>query len=447
MFSHYLIHVVALFTWLSGGLAFEDQPLFVLRESPQAVKKPHAPFPRLIADFEPQRALVLSVSDWQPHHAPVFQQIVDKTHGHLDLIVLCNTQAQFVMVMGWLDSMGERSTHLHFVLLELDTIWLRDFGPLFAETAEGQTQLLDFLYAGERPKDERLPHVWAERTKTKLVQVPFTLQGGNLLGNGQHFAIATSRIFNDNAILFPYPTPGMDTVYEGRKIVFEAFLESCNLEQFIILEPLQFEATRHVDMFATFVSPQKVVVASVDPRVDPINAAILDRNARRLQAVAVEGKPLEVYRLPIPPRNGLSWSAFTNLIFANDLVLMPIYDTDPRPMVENALNLYRSLLPNHQIETVDISSFKQLQGELHCLSLNLPQNAAALPNTTSYEEGLEAIRNGRIKIPDPVSATRPRAMPLNSPSGARQFNDRRPPSAYYPPYPSGGYYRPQSNWQ
>lgn len=437
-----LLIAILIFVLPLCGLA--DQPLFVLRPVPGQVKKPHAAFPRLVADFEPQQALVLSISDWQPHHAPVFRQIVAKTHGHVDMLVLCNSRAQFLMAMSWLKAMEDRASHLRFVILELDTIWLRDFGPMFLETEQGSTSILDFYYAGERPRDESMPQEWARRTNSSLVRVPFTLQGGNLLSNGQHLAISTSRIFNDNAITFPYPTPGMDAFYEARKIVFEAFLKNCNLNQFIILEPLQEEATKHVDMFATFVSPYQVVVASVDSQFDPINAAILDRNARRLQVLAVDGRQLEVRRLPIPPREGRSWSAFTNIIIANDLVLVPTYNSDPQPLVAQAIQLYQKLLPDHQIKTVDISSFKLLQGELHCLSLNLPKNAPALPQTTTYAEALEAIQSGRVKVTNltpPASSARPVGQQPQQPAIPRNH------SPVYPYYPQRGYYRDPSIWQ
>ncbi len=391
------------FLWIASVLlaseatAQLDKSLFALRDLSSAVKKPHPDYPRLAADFEPQRALVLSVSDWQPHHAPVFRQLVANTKGHIEVLVLCNHRKQFLMVMGWLENMEDQCEHLHFAILELDTIWLRDFAPLFAETENQQSQVLDFLYAGERPKDDRMPLVWSERTGVRLVKVPFTLQGGNLCSNGQHLAMATERIFVDNAIIFPHPVPGMDTAYEGRKIVFEAFLENCNLEQFIILEPLQSEATRHVDMFACFVSSTQVVVAALDPRMDPVNAAILDRNAKRLQGVTVDGKPLEVHRVQIPPRNGQSWSAYTNVIFANDRLLIPTFDSDPKPMIENAIQLYQKLLPNHTIKTIDITSFKQLQGELHCLSMNLPAFSPQYPTqTVSFAQAVEAIRSGQV---------------------------------------------------
>ncbi len=381
---------------LASSICRADEPLLVSSQSVNSVrpaadtKKPHPTFPRLAADFEPQRALVLSVSDWQPHHAPVFRQLIEKTRGHVEVLVLCNGRKQLDMVVDWLKTISDRCDHLYFADLELDTIWLRDFAPLHAQTATG-SQSLDFYYVGERPKDDRMPKTWAQRTGSQLIEVHWTLQGGNLISNGQHLAIATERIFVDNAITFPNPLPGTDPRLEGRKIVFEAFVKSCNLEQFIILEHLQSEATKHIDMFANFVGPDRMVVARVDPRLDPINAAILDRNARRLQTIKVGGQPLQIHRVQIPARDGQSWSAFANIIIANDLVLMPTYETDPPALVAAAVALYQKLLPKHQIKTVDITSFKQLQGELHCLSMNLPKFAALPSQTIRYTDVIKHL--------------------------------------------------------
>ena len=39
-------------------------------------------YPRMIAEFEPQRAIAISVSDLRPHHRNVFKQVVAKSNGH-----------------------------------------------------------------------------------------------------------------------------------------------------------------------------------------------------------------------------------------------------------------------------------------------------------------------------------------------------------------------------
>ena len=356
--------------------------------SPAPVLPAHSSFPRLAADFEPQSALVLSVSDWQPHHAPILMQIAQKTRGHVELLILCNDQKQIAQTLTWLADIADSCSHVKFAILELDTIWLRDFAPFFLQTAKG-SQLVDFYYVGERPQDDRMPHRWSERTSTPLKEVPFTLQGGNLLSNGQHLAITTERIFIDNAIQFPNPLPGTDPRADARKIVTDAIIDGFNLRELVILDYLQSEATKHADMFCNFLNEHTVVMASVDPRQDPINAAILDRNARRLQSVVVDGKPLEVHRIQTPARDGESWSAFANVIIANDLLLMPVYQSDAPALVKAAVETYQRLLPEHTIETVDITTFKQLQGELHCSSMNLPKFSATLPNLISFADAMQ----------------------------------------------------------
>ncbi|WP_442510803.1 agmatine deiminase family protein [Novipirellula sp. SH528] len=341
------------------------------------------PFPRLPGEFESQRALVLSVSDWQAHHAATLQQIVEKTAGHTNLLILCNHPEQLVEAVDWIASGNVATGHVYFCEIDLDTIWMRDFGPLLAEAEQG-TEAIDFFYEGSRPKDDALPIVWANRTGSKLVSVPWTIQGGNLLSNGRRVALTTHRIFEDNRISFPKPWPGLDPEVERRKMVIDEFTKHCNLTELIVLESLQNEATGHVDMFATFLAPDQVVVARVDPRFDPINAAILERNAARLERVVVEERPMQVIRVDIPPRQGTSWSAYTNVILANDLVLIPTFDSDPPEMVAAAQATYARLLPKHAIKTVDMSSLKELQGELHCLSMNLPAFAPVPDNVIDF---------------------------------------------------------------
>ena len=311
---------------------------------------------------------------------------MEKTRGHVDLLILHNDLNQRTECMKWLEPLKGKRDHVLFHQLELNTIWMRDFCPLFARQENGSLKAFDFYYEGVRPKDDRLPKTWSERTACQWEKVEWTLQGGNLISNGAYLGVTTTRIFQDNYIRFPNPRRNMNVEYERRKMVVDAITKPLNLRELVILEPLQSEATRHADMFMTFVAKDRVVVARLNPRQDPVNAAVLDRNARRLASVQVEGKQLEVHRVDIPARDGQSWSAFTNLIIANDLVLMPVYETDPEAYVNRAKLTYQRLMPGHKIKTMDITSFRKLQGELHCLSMNLPDKADFPRKTYRYKD-------------------------------------------------------------
>jgi len=206
--------------------------------------------------------------------------------------------------------------------------------------------------------------------------------------NGKGLAFVSSRLFEDNAVNLPNAAPGTDLEFEKRKLVVDAFKRGCNIDQLLVLEPLRPEATKHVDMFATFVTDDTVVVAEVDPKLDPQNAKILNYNVNLLKQVEVDGNPLKVERIKFPPRNGKYWSPYTNIIMANKLLLMPVYDADPPEMIESALKVYRRLLPDYHVDTVNMTSMQKLEGALHCMSINVPSYA-------NLPQGIESIQQAR----------------------------------------------------
>lgn len=362
-------------------------------------------YPRLVGEFEPQQAILLSVGDWKPHHFPILKEIVAKSEGHARLVVLYNQPSQLREAVNVLSEGGTRYSHVDFLSLELDTIWLRDFGPRFAENENGKAMSIDFYYEGSRPKDDDMPETWARLSTAEYNHVPWTLQGGNLLANGKGLAIASDRIFGDNQVQFP-PTPGQDPVVEQRNFVVRQFKLFCNIKELVLLQPLESEATKHVDMFATILAPDLVLVAQVDGRYDPRNAQILDANAKRLSQLDVDGKPMRVERIFVPPRREKYWSPYTNIILTDKLVLMPTFNTDPPEYVQRAIETYQRLLPNHHVATIDMSSMSRLEGSLHCLSCNVPEFAKMPEGLISFEEAL-AMRD-QPAVSNPQTAAEPR---------------------------------------
>ena len=60
------------------------------------------------------------------------------------------------------------------------------------------------------------------------------------------------------------------------------------------------------------------------------------------------------------------------MIIANKLVMMPVMQTDDRATMKEAINVYRKILPDHRVATVDITSMAKLEGALHCMSVHVP---------------------------------------------------------------------------
>ncbi len=351
--------------------------------------KNEGPYPRLPAEFEKQKAILLSSCDWQPHNFGVLVDLINKSRGHANLVILFNEKndfdgtPQFTKLVEQLAQTGQDFPHIRFLPLNLDTIWLRDFGPRLAETQSGGAMAMDFFYDTIRPFDDDFPKLWADMTNASHNEVPWNLQGGNLISNGRGLAIATSRLFEENRIERPGKNYDEDEEYVRQQV-----MKFCNIKRLLIVKPLEHENTRHVDMFATFLAPDLVVVAQLDPRYDPQNAAILDANAKQLAGISIDGKPLRVERIPIPPRRGEYWSTYTNIILTDRLALIPTLITDPPGYAEAALARYRKWLPNHHVESIDMTTMDKLGGSLHCLSCPIPEFAELPEGLLSFRDAV-----------------------------------------------------------
>lgn len=356
--------------------------------------KPESDYPRIAGDYERQKAILISVCELLPTHEDVLVELVNACQGHITVGILVNDRKQLIDATRVLMKQDREYDHVKFYNVELDTIWLRDFGPRIGELENGEAVSFDFLYEGTRPRDEKLPKAWSKLTRERYHAVPWTMQGGNLLFNGRGIALTTNRIFKDNHIQFNNLLPGTDPVVEAREMVTQEFKKNCNLEEIVVLEPLRNEATRHVDMFAAFVAHNHVVVASLDRNADPVNASVLERNVKKLKAVMVDGEPLKVTRIPTPARQGKFWSTFTNVIFANDLVILPSFDDNPRDYVERAVAVYKSILPNHTIKVINTTSLKKLEGSVHCMSINVPEFAKLPPKYLSLSKAIRWVKKG-----------------------------------------------------
>ena len=140
------------------------------------------------------RAILLSVSDLQYQHNGVLAQMVEKSSGHgVPFVILYNDDKQLESTIKLLDSIEADLSHVSLYRLKLDTIWLRDFGPRFAETKSG-AQSIDFYYNGQRPLDDKFPISWGELSDDDVSRIKWTLQGGNLQSNGKGFALSLIHI-------------------------------------------------------------------------------------------------------------------------------------------------------------------------------------------------------------------------------------------------------------
>jgi hypothetical protein len=141
----------------------------------------------------------------------------------------------------------------------------------------------------------------------------------------------------------------------------------------VFLENLVGEPTGHVDMFATFTAADTVVIGQYASEYDAVNAAILDRNAQRLSSSTLRGGPLKVARIPMPPRVPTPigtelWPTYTNVAYANGILLVPVYRGWSPELEALAVKVYQRLLPDWILVLVNAVPALRAGGGIHCMN-------------------------------------------------------------------------------
>ncbi len=354
----------------------------------------------LAAEFETHAGLLLPARELVESFPRLFGEIVKAARGHLPITVVVADRDDYDAVRAALRQAKLPADAVSMVVAQHDTMWLRDYGPLFLHSG-GKWRCVDADYGvPARVADDLAGGELVRQLKLPLDNLPLELEGGNLLSGGDGLCLASTRLLSQNAALG-----------RGEEQVRQLLAGGLGLREVIFLEPLVGESTGHVDMFAMFLAKNVVAIGQVDPQTDPLNASVLDRNAARLATRATSHGQLKVVRVPMPSHADGIWRTYTNGILANGVLLMPSYPGVDADLERTAMQRFARHLPSGQVIPLDASELILRGGALHCLSLHLPV-AVKLPPVNRRdlpERGRQQINDvsadllklSRAQIPSP----------------------------------------------
>ena len=314
-------------------------------------------------EFEAHAALLLSFTELLLCAPHAVVELVRGLTGRISLLAIVSSEEQRQHAIVMLTDWGVPAHRIHFMYMPVGT-WTRDFGPVFVRWCDGNIVALDAEYSmQDRGNENIVPTALAYLLKVPRRQVPLVVDGGNLLGNGRGVCLFTSALLEINRFCGrEYTLPMVESI----------LAENYGFTQPVVLEPLLGYRTLHVDMMATFVRADTIVVGACDPAADPASAAVLNRNADRLSRVVTRGRPLRVIRIPMPTYDGTACRTYTNVIYANGKLLVPHYPEVDRGIEREVLATYGHLLPGWEISQVDCSEMIRRGGGLRCLSTHIP---------------------------------------------------------------------------
>jgi agmatine/peptidylarginine deiminase len=241
-------------------------------------------------------------------------------------------------------------------------MWVRDYGPGFARRSDGTVTILDAEYGqSERRNDDKVPSALAALLRVPVVHIPLIADGGLILGNGEGLCLTTGKLFSRNA------GRGND-----EKRIQQIFRDYYGFHTGVAFFTLEREETGHADMFATFTGADCLVLGSYDAAVDAGNAAILEKNAEMLKSIETRHGLLKVVRIPMPSNKDGVFRTYTNVIYANGVLLVPSYPDQDQKLERDALDIYAGLLPGWEIIPIDCTEVIKARGALRCMSINIP---------------------------------------------------------------------------
>jgi agmatine deiminase len=252
-------------------------------------------------------------------------------------------------------------------------IWLRDTGPIFAKSREGDIALRfkTNAWGGKfhLPDDEHVGRDIASLAGVAVREFDFVLEGGAIDHDGEGTVLTTRQTLlnpNRNGWSEAHAQAALHDAFGARRIVW--------IDEGLIND----HTDGHIDNVARFVGPGRVVCQAPAGADDP-NKEMLEAVARKLESETdAKGRKLEVIRVPGVGllRNALgdiAPASHLNFVIANGVVVVPVYGTATQA---RALAALQEVFPDREV--IGIPSHGLLGagdaggGSFHCITQQEP---------------------------------------------------------------------------
>ena len=258
-----------------------------------------------------------------------------------------------------LTAAGANMANVTIDKIDVDSIWMRDYGPNIVANKKGERFVVDLQYNRPRPRDDAYPKGFAAARSLPIYSPSLILPGGNLILDGHGVAIMTNMVFDGSE--------GCDPNL-SEAVLGQYFKDYFGTSKVILLKAMKNDGTGHADMFSKLLNDEIFIVGEYAKAEDGSedNKQTLDDNAAKLaNETNGAGKKFRVIRMPMPPfDNGVS-RTYTNSLTVNDKVFVPQYGID---MDAKALEIYRTALPGAKVIGFDCSQIISENGAIHCIT-------------------------------------------------------------------------------
>jgi agmatine deiminase len=251
-----------------------------------------------------------------------------------------------------LTSAGADMSQVEFILVDTDTVWIRDYGPRFI-SEDGRRAVIDHTYNRPRPYDNQIPAFIAALWGEASYDIGLTHGGGNFHLYADDDAYMTELILDENPTLTATEIEQRYLDYQGLDVTITDAL------------PSWFDSTQHIDMWMLPVADREVIIGQYNQVSYPDAYTVTETWVTELVS-----RGYTVHRTPGWSSGGTHYT-YTNAVIFNDMVFMPTFSGYATENAQ-ALAVFQAAFPDRTIIPVDCSSIIHSAGAIHCIVMHVP---------------------------------------------------------------------------
>jgi len=340
-------------------------PVYTPPSGARGIPQPPASPVRTPAEWEEVQTLVIA---WEGFTA-ILRQIVAAAQTEAEVIILCSDSNQ---VKSNLTTNSIPLTNLTFIEANTNSVWIRDYGPWSVYTNDVDSLLIvDWIYNRPRPWDDLIPGVLAGHKGVphyEMTQAPNDLvhTGGNFMTDGLGTGFSSRLVLSEN-------WNGTYNLTNKTEAQIDSLMEQfLGIHRYPKMSNLPYDAIHHIDMHMKLLDEETLLVGQYP--AGTADGPQIEANLQYLLSNfnSAFGTPYKVVRIPMPPDqtnrypdNNGDYRTFTNSVFVNKTIIVPIYEYQYDTTV---LRIYRQALPGYKVAGIDADAMIWAFGAIHCIT-------------------------------------------------------------------------------
>ena len=315
----------------------------------QVLASPYPPSPRLVAEWEPAKGVLVRYPLGLPYNllADISQ------HGKLYVIVSSSDQSS---CHSNLSSNGVNMSNVIYINASTNSVWVRDYAPWFVFDDQRELRVVDFKYNRPRPSDNNVPSVIADALGYEYHYLPLVATGGNMMTDGQGKMMSTTLVLEENDGN-PNTGGGQVTEYTYTQAEIETLVEDyLGVSEYQFYQDPNGTYIDHIDCWAKLLDVDKVMIRSV-PSSHAQYSAIEASVAEWQSKTSSYGTPYRIYRVNTP-----NDEPYSNSLIFNNYIYVPLMGNANDAA---ALQAYRDDMPGYTVSGYSYSAFQGTDA-LHC---------------------------------------------------------------------------------